>query len=456
MSEDLWKLGVAELGVRYRAGMLTPSALLEAVLQRVAAVNPVVNAFATLDEAGARQAAAQSDERWQLGAPLGPLDGIPVSIKDNIAVKGLRCAWGSEVFLDVVPEQDELPVARLRAAGAVILGKTNTSEFSTGRGIVSTQAFGTTRNPWQPEFTAGSSSGGAAAAVSSGMGVLGLGTDGGGSIRRPAAHCGLIGLKTTTGHIARTHGLPIILNGREVIGPLARDTDDLACLLRAIAGPHPLDQSSWTVPPPESEPAVRPRRILFVPRFGDRPVAPEITEACAAVAGNLQRLGHQVEEGLAPFDTELQDRCGPLISCAGVTWLMRGKDWRGRIGDYYANLVERGSQLSAADYIEALDGLRTVQGQIGLFFEDYDLMLTPATAVLPWPADVPAVPYENTFPPVANTAGVPAISIPAGLSPQGLPIGFQLMGRFGTDWELIALARQYEAAHPWRDLWPSI
>src|SRR5690606_22069631 len=236
MSSSLWKLPASTLGEAYRRGDLRPSEVLEAVLTRIAEVDPTLNLFATLDAEGARRSAAESDRRHAAGQPEGALDGIPLTIKDNIPVKGLRCAWGSNLYLDDVPDTDELPVARLRQGGAVILGKTNVSEFTLGRGNVSTLAFGTTRNPWNPALTSGASTGGGAAAVASGVGPITYGTDGGGSIRRPAGYNGLVGIKPSTGRVARTDGLPQILHDFEVIGPLARTVDDLALALSAIEG----------------------------------------------------------------------------------------------------------------------------------------------------------------------------------------------------------------------------
>jgi aspartyl-tRNA(Asn)/glutamyl-tRNA(Gln) amidotransferase subunit A len=175
-------LGLAATQAAYRAGSTTPIAVLAATLSRIAAAEPVLNAFAYVDVAGAEAAAASSTLRWQAGTPFGPLDGALLSIKDNIPVAGLPCCWGSRLFERQVPTRDELPVARLRAQGAVLLGKTNVSEFTLGRGTVSTELFGTTRNPWNPSKTTGASSGGAAAAVAAGLGAAALGTDGGGSI----------------------------------------------------------------------------------------------------------------------------------------------------------------------------------------------------------------------------------------------------------------------------------
>jgi len=297
LSRHLWQLGAAEAAAAYRSGQTTPTEVLEAVLRRVADVNPAINAIAILDAEGARAAASTSDTRYRKGQPLGPLDGVLITVKDNIPVASLPCAWGTELFRDFVPTRDETPVARLRAGGAIILAKTAVSEFSNGRGIVSTPLFGTTRNPWNPLLTTGSSSGGAAAAVASGIGAAALATDGGGSIRIPASHCGLFGLKPSAGQVARAHGLPVLMNGQEVIGPLARCALDLDLMMRIIAGPDDEDAASWQAPTwPNGELSApgKPYRILHVPEIDGKTAVPEVDIACRRIADVLRALGHSV------------------------------------------------------------------------------------------------------------------------------------------------------------------
>ncbi|WP_159995179.1 amidase [Roseomonas sp. 18066] len=456
MTSEIHRLPATGLGRAFRDGSLRPSAALEAILARIAVADPQVNAFATLDAAGARQAAAEADARFAGGTPRGALDGVPVSIKDNIAVAGLRCAWGSHVFEHHVPAADETPVARLRAQGAVILGKTNVSEFTLGRGNVDTALFGVTRNPWDTALTSGASSGGAVSAVASGMGPLALGTDGGGSIRRPAGYAGLLGLKPSTGRVARRDGLPVILHDAEIIGPIARTVDDLALALAAIQGPLDEDRASLAFRADDAEPAPRPMRILYVPRFGDWPVDAAIADSCAAAARNLAALGHRVEEGTVPADLALFEREWPKVGAAGLAWLLRGKDWRGRIGAVYAEMAEQGARLSAADYQDALVAFRELFAQFARFFRDYDLMMTPSSGALQFPADSFGPPHHRAFTGIVNLASLPGISIPADPSPEGLPIGFQLVAPYGQDWRLLAMARQYEAAHPWAQRWPAL
>lgn len=448
------RLSAAALGAAFRSRALRPSEALQAILAQIAEADPVVNAFATLDEEGARRAAAASDARFAAGAPLGPMDGIPISIKDNITVAGLRCAWGSRVFEDFVPDSDETPVVRLRGQGAVLLGKTNVSEFTLGRGNVDTELFGITRNPWNPALTSGASSGGAVSAVASGMGPVALGTDGGGSIRRPSGYAGLLGLKPSTGRVARRHGLPIILHDAEIIGPIARTTDDLAITLSVIQGLLDEDRASLAFRADECEPEPRPMRILYVPRFGKWPVDEPIAQSCAAAARNLAALGHKVEEGTVPADLALFEEHWPKVGAAGLAWLLRGRDWKGRIGETYEEMALRGETLSAADYIDVIQAFREIFAQFARFFRQYDLMMTPSSGAMQFPANEAGPPHHRAFTGIVNLGSLPAINIPAEPSTGGLPIGFQLVAPFGQDWRLLAMARQYENAHPWADRWP--
>src|SRR6202008_835699 len=258
-----WELTAAELVAGYASGKFTPRDALAEVLARIEAVNPKINAIVTLDPDGARKAADASTARWKSGASLGAVDCVPLTVKDNIPVRGMRATWGSRLYADWLPEKDELPIAKLRAGGAIILGKTNCPEF-TLQGYTDNLLFGVTRNPWHLALTPGGSSGGAVAAVASGLGPIAVGTDGGGSIRRPAAHAGLVGLKPSRDAVARADGFPVILLDCEVIGPIARTVADARALFHALAGTAP--------------PALTPRaqRILYVKQFGGSPVDPEI------------------------------------------------------------------------------------------------------------------------------------------------------------------------------------
>lgn len=460
MSEDPALLSATALAGRFAQGRLSPTEALEAVLARTGRLNPRLNAIIALDEAGARAVAAASTARWRAGLPLSPLDGVPFTVKDNIAMAGLPCAWGSPLFAGSVPERDELPVARLRTAGMVPLGKTNVPEF-TLQGYTSNPVFGPTRNPWNLALTPGGSSGGAVAAVAAGLGPLALGTDGGGSIRRPASHAGLVGLKPTPGRVPRCDGLPAILLDLEQIGPIARTSADLVALLALLAPPDARDPLSRAVPPFVVPAAPGRQRILFVPRFGAHPVDPEIAASTAAAAARLAALGHQVEEGAPPFDTELLPALFNPVGQAGLAWLLATRGGEAS-APMLREMAEAGRALPATALFAALDGIAGFRRRMAGFFTTTDLILTPAAAALPWPAEEVAPPVIDghavgprghaVFTNFANLAGLPGLALPGRPSAAGLPIGFQLVGPAGSDGLLCALAREWEAAEPW-PLW---
>jgi aspartyl-tRNA(Asn)/glutamyl-tRNA(Gln) amidotransferase subunit A len=456
--DGLWRLSVTDSAAAYHAGHILPSDMLGAILGRLEQVNPVLNCIAAIDAEGAHAAAAASDARWQAGAPLSALDGVVLTIKDNITVAGMPCTWGSHVFEGFMPEADETPVALLRAAGAVILGKTTCSEFTVAQTNVNTRLFGATRNPWDPRLTTGASSGGAVAAVASGIGAAALGTDGGGSIRRPASHCGLVGLKPSTGMVGRRRGLPVILHDCEVIGPIARRVRDAAAIFDCIAEPHPEDRASLAF----DRSALRagasadPKRILYVGRFPHLGVDEEVEAACAAAADRLAAIGHPVERGEIPFDIALYDKYWATITQAGVAWLLRGRDWQGHISDLHTAMQRAGAEISAMQYIEALTSFRELQAQVGRFFASYDLLMTPTAGALPWPVEQEGPPHARAFSGFVNAVGAPAINIPAEPTDAGIPVGFQLIGPWGADWMLLAVAEAYERHFPWHHRWPAI
>lgn len=454
--KPLWQYTAGELGKAYRQGQLKPSQVIQAVLVRAEEVDPVLNLFAVLDAEGASKAALESDARFAAQEPLGDFDGVPITIKDNIPVKGLQLAWGSNLYKGQIAQDDETPVERLRAQGAIILGKTNVSEFTLGRGNVNTLAFGVTRNPYDPTLTSGASTGGGAAATAAGIGTIAIGTDGGGSIRRPASYNNLVGLKPSTGRVARVNGLPPILGDFEIIGPLSRTVDDLALALSAIEGPDSHDRASYGFSKGGIEPVPRGQKVLFVRDVAGMAVEEPIAASVAEVAENLSALGFVVEEGPAPFDASLFEKHWPVMGATGLAWLLKDTDWEGKVGAPYPPMIEKGRSLTAVEFFDALMAYRAIYEQFSRTFDTYDLVLTPAAGAMPWKAEEFAPPYHRAFTGFVNAAGLPAISIPASPSSNGMPIGFQLIAPFGADWSLVSIAKLYEETHPWIQNAPAI
>jgi aspartyl-tRNA(Asn)/glutamyl-tRNA(Gln) amidotransferase subunit A len=448
-----WSFNARELSAAYANG-LSPRRVIDATLARVRDINPTLNAIITLDEAGAVDAADASARRWKDDRSLGPLDGVPVTIKDNILVAGLRATWGSRLYENFVPDEDELPVRRLREAGAVILGKTNVPEF-TVHGFTHNAVFGTTGNPWDPALTPGGSSGGAAAAVASGMGALAVATDGGGSIRRPAAHTGLIGFKPSRDTVRRGKGFPAILHDFEVIGPIARCVDDILSSIEVIAGP------AWQRLLGES---VAPRpRIAYVPSFGGAAVDPFIRDTVDRTVAGMRSFGIDVEL-ISPFDlTEPLGQIWPVISQTGVAWLLsQHRDWENRVAPAIAEMAVAGRKYGARDYLNALDTIASIKRSFETLFERYDFLVTPSAAAMPWPAAEPHPTMIDgqpvgprghaVFTPVANALGLPAISLPCVIEDGALPVGLQMIAGPNRDWPLLAFAREYEGrlfVHRW-------
>ena len=410
-----------------------------------------------LDEAGARKAAEKSDARLRAGTARSLLEGIPISVKDSILVAGLPATWGNRALADFVPDRDELPVARLRAAGAIMLGKTNIPEL-TLEGYTRNDLFGVTRNPWDPRLTPGGSSGGAAASVAAGLVPAAIGTDGGGSIRRPACHCGLVGFKPSTGRVPRIDGFPAILTDFEVIGPLARTVVDVVLLDAVMGGPDPRDRRLLQALVPAWE---RKRlRILHVPCFGTSPVDPEVAAATDEIARWLADQGHEVHQEKVFFDLDEAARIWHVITRAGVAWLAArdGGKLGAVAGASVRAMAQDGERLTGADYIDALDRLAAFRRRCAELFERTELLLTPTAAALPWPAEEP-YPREIAGQPTgprdhaaftgwANMAGYPAISLPVALSRAGLPIGVQFAAAFGADANLLDFAAWFEAHRP--------
>ena len=462
----LWRLDATALVAGYRAGRFTPEQALQACLARDAATRERLNALIWRDPEGALAAARASTRRWAQGQPLSELDGVPVTVKDNLHVQGWPTRWGSRLLPEQPRPADELPVARLRAAGAVLWAKTHLPEFAM-QGITDNLLHGPCHNPWDLGRTPGGSSGGAAAAVAAGLGPLALATDGGGSIRRPAAHCGVLGFKPSAGRVPRAGGLPEIFLDYEVVGGLARSSRDLQTLLGVLAG-----GAKAALPEPPSRPA----RILVLPRFGQHPVQAGVRERLAQVTEGLQALGHELVQPAAFDLADDLNQHWSSLNGLGLAWLLDTPAAWARLGTGQpapADLrlagpvaqaaLAAGRQGTAQSLFRLLAAIHVLQQTMRDLFEQADFVLTPSTACAAWPLgashpeqiDGQAVGPRGhaVFTALANAAGLPAISLPTGLV-DGLPCGLQLIGPAGADAAVLALARQWEPVLRQGPLWP--
>ena len=456
-------LSATELLELYRERALSPVEVTEAVLERIADADPELNAFVTVTAEAALASAGAAERAYRSGEEAPALCGVPVSVKDVVPTAGIRTAMGSRLFADWVPDFDAPLVERLRAAGAVLLGKTTVPEFG-WKGDSGNPVNGPARNPYDPELTAGGSSGGAAAAVAGGMGPLAQGGDGAGSIRIPAALCGVVGLKPSHGRVpyAPAGALELLVSE----GPIARTVGDAALMLDVLAGPDPRDR--FSLPAEAAGPAagISGLRIAFSPDLGHARVDAGVLRVVRDAVGVLAGLGASVEE----VDPGLEDPHDDLellfaTSYAGMHLDEYGPDFHGDpeaaralLDPGLLALIERGERYSAAELTAAhLRRLRFCDA-MRAFMEPYDLLVTPTLPVTAFRAgdDHPpgSTPYRwlpFTYP--FNLTGLPAITVPAGLA-GGLPAGLQIVGRWRDDRTVLAAAAAYEQARPWAGVIP--
>jgi amidase len=458
--DDLCLRPATELAALLRSRQVSARELLEAHLARIEALNPAVNAIVTLDADGARAAADAADAALAAGQPLGPLHGLPVAHKDTHATRGLRTTYGSPLHADTVPEHDELVVSRYRDAGAVRVGKTNTPEFAAGSHTFNS-LFGVTRNPYRPALSAGGSSGGAAAALAAGLVPLAEGSDMGGSLRNPAAFCNVVGLRPTPGRVPTWPAL-IGWAPLSVQGPMGRTVADVALQLSATAGPDPrvpisleTPGAAFAVPLPTSLAGLR---VAWAPDLGGRvAVDPAVTSVLAASLPVFEQLGAVVTED-CPDLSGADDVFGTLRAW----WYDAAySDLARRHPDQVKQAIrwnaEMGAKLTGPDVARA-EVLHTqlYERMVG-FFERYDVLLAPTTQVLPfpveleYPSEIGGVRQENYLEwmrscTIISATGCPALSVPGGFTPDGLPVGLQVIGAPRADLRLLEVGHAFEQA----------
>lgn len=460
MPDDLHYLDATDLAARLRRREISAREVVQAHLDRIAQVNPAINAIVTLDPEGALTAAADADDRLTRGAAVPPLHGLPIAFKDTHLTRGMRTTFGSPLFADHIPDEDDLLVDRLQRAGAIRLGKTNVPEFAAGSHTFN-PIFGTTRNPYDTSRSAGGSSGGAAAALAAGLQPLADGSDMGGSLRNPASFCNVVGLRPTPGRVPPHPGADL-WGTLAVPGPMGRTVADTALLLSAMAGPDPRCPISLETPgaafrvPLDRE--LRGLRIAWAPDLGGfAPPDPDVHSVLESQLSVLEELGCRIESA-----------CPDLTGADEAFRTLRAHSFDLSFGELLDSdrqalkpsliwNIEQGRRLTTADLTTAT----TIHSRLHLdtldFFSRYDLLLAPVSQVTPFDAEL-EYPREvagqatETYLDWMRSAylisilGVPALSVPAGFTPDGLPVGLQFIGAPRADLAVLQAGQAYETA----------
>ena len=448
-----------ELAARIRRREVSAREVMAAFLTQIERVNPQVNAIPTLLPERAEAGAEAADRALAAGEATGPLHGLPIAIKDLVATRGIRTTFGSPIYADHVPDQDEIIVERLRAAGAVIIGKTNTPEFGAGSQTFN-PVLGKTRNPYDLERTCGGSSGGAAVSLACGMLPIADGSDLGGSLRNPASFCNVVGFRPSPGRVPQWPAEDL-WEPLSVQGPIARSVADAALLLSAIAGPDPrvpiaLDEPGEVFRAP-LERDFAGIRVAWSPDLGRYEVEPEVVEVCERSLPILEDLGCSVE--CAHPDLRGADEAFQVLR-AWKTAAGREADYRAhrdRMKDTVIWNIERGLPLTGLDVARAIATRSALFQRAFEFFETCEYLVLPAVQVLPFSIDVPWVREINgktmeTYIDwmglcyAITVTGLPAISVPCGFSREGLPVGLQIVGRHHRDFAVLQLAHAFEQA----------
>ncbi len=471
IATDLCRTPATNLAAAIRTKRVSPVEIVEAVLTRIEAVNPTINAYLAVDGERALKAAHAAEAAVMRGDTLGSLHGLPVSIKDLEPSAGLRYTNGSILYTDQIADMDGIITERVKAAGGIVIGKTNTPHMG-HKDMCDNLLGGPGRNPWNLERTPGGSSGGAAAAVAAGLGPLAHGSDGAGSIRIPAALSGVFGLKPSFGRAPYWPNVDIWA-ARSHNGPITRTVADAALFLAAIAGPDPRDPTTIANQPDDYVaavaqplPALRGLRVAWSVDFGYAAVEPQVRQLTEQAAQRFADFGCRIEAVNPGWD---DPRLG-----AEISWYV---SMAARLGHSYdqrpqafeptlAEIIEAGRRVSGEEHGRASLARTTFYQQARQFFEQYDLLLTPqmplaAWPVDHWPAEIDGTPTPSIFDRLSftfpfNLTGQPAASVPCGFTAEGLPVALQIVGRGHADTLVLQAAAAWEQAAPWGDAWPSI
>lgn len=472
---DLLFMPAARAAALIRRRKLSPVEYTEAVLAAAEAAQPRLNCFATLMPEEARAAAKSAEQAVMDGKPLGPLHGIPIGIKDLVDVAGIPTRHGSAIFADNVAKTDDILVTRLREAGAVIYAKTSTPEFGV-KGLTDGPAFGITRNPWNLERTPGGSSGGSAAAVAAGLGPIALGTDGAGSIRGPAACCGLVGLKPTLGAVPADTSRDAFGNN-VYAGPLARTVTDAAIMHAVLSGPSAKDpwsqtgQDTHALSPALTGNDLSAIRIGYLPRCANPRVAADVIANTQACLDAWASLGADVEEVIDTIDwIEYEGRvlyqANFTVFCA--QYLPR---WQNAMDPVTLAFMQRGEAFTLADFRNAQFARTRLYRAIEALFSRYDFLVTPTATRTALPVGFDAANDEVEVDGVKsgitrqgwtspqypfNLTGHPALALPSGFGADGLPTSVQVIGRWGRETDVLRIGAALEGARGWAERKPEV
>jgi aspartyl-tRNA(Asn)/glutamyl-tRNA(Gln) amidotransferase subunit A len=465
----LMDMDATELVRLIRAGKLSPLEVMEATLRRIDAVNPLINAFVSLRREEAILEAKKMTESLAAGADPGPLAGVPIGVKDLEDVQGMVTSFGSIPFKNNVAQQDSVQVARLKSAGAIVVGKTNTPEFGF-TGFTKNRLHGVTRNPWNLERTPGGSSGGSAAAVTARMVPMATGSDAGGSIRIPASYSGCFGLKTSFGRIPLGPSPLLQMNHMWTLGPLTRTVRDSALYLDCVTGDHPSDPDSLPSPSMSFlgalDRSLRTLRIAFSPTLGYARVQEEVMERVEEGVKCFEDMGHRIELWKGEFPDV--GETWSLLMNADLYGILHQTLDRNRedLGKALVQSLELVKGVTLREQIEAQKTRTALNRLLWELFENYDLLLTPTmpteafAAAGPPPSEVEghripllgAVAFTYPF----NLSGHPAASVPAGFTASGLPVGLQIVGPRHREDLVVQAAGAFEKVKPWNDRWPDV
>jgi len=472
--EDICFMSAFEMREKIETQELSSIEITETIIERIKRINPIINAYCTPTFELARETAKKADEAVKKGERLGLLHGIPTSIKDLMQIKGIRTTYGSKLYEDFIPEQDDIAVQRLIKAGSVILGKTNTSEFGS-IALTNNKLFGETKTPWDIERNSGGSSGGAASSVAGGIGPLALGSDGGGAIRVPSSCCGVYGLKPTFGRIPSYPRIGIHFYSMDHYGPIVRYVKDAALMLNAMKGHHPADNNSF----PNDD-------IDYVKILEDKPKKLKI--GYSMTLGYAKILEDGVKESILngiqkfeQFDWDVEEANLKIRKpessfktevSVGYAYDLQ-KDYNNRLGDLSPDLIgtiKLGLDNSSMNIGKARAQRKQVYEVMYQYFKNYDILITPT---LPCPAIKPGwLETGTTFPTIGkkslsimswmtytypfNMTGLPAASIPSGWTNSGLPIGMQIVGKRYDEKTVLQVSKAFEEVSPWQEKRPKL